>query len=1150
MRHALLIGLALVTQVTASAGEPVRRTLTFEDRVTAQKVIEQVHWSHRIWPKENPAPRPPLSAVMSDEEIRLRVEDYVRKANAIEKFWQQRLTDEQLQAEIDRMIRDSRDTMTLRELFVALGNDPLLIANTLATQTLVDRLIHDWYAYDDRFHGHIRNKAESELAACDGVGCMRTMSGDYRETTWRRGASDERSIGLDSDEWSELHRRLAATPPRKLGHLEEDVESFSASATLSITDDEISTATIVWPKTPFDTWWRATASSVATTTTTVAGNFRVSEPRLGACQPDTWRPTISLLEGRHLHTAVWTGSEMIVWGGMHGLYLNNGGRYTPSTDSWVPTSLGSGTPVARVWHTAVWSGSEMIVWGGQSDLDTTLATGARYNPVTDSWIPISSDANVPGARFFHTAVWSGSEMIVWGGNSGGFGGVQLDSGGRYNPSTDSWSTISTAAGVPTAREFHSAVWTGSQLIVWGGRGSFGGGSFNGVNTGGRYSPSTDTWAPTSTGTGVPDYRSAHTAVWTGTEMIVWGGSGFSTNLATGGRYDPVSDSWLPTSTESGVPAGRVYHTAIWSGSEMLVWGGSGRNAVELQSGGRYDPLTNTWSATSQGPNVPTARESATAVWTGTEMLIWGGTASHGPTYLDTGGRYNPSSNTWLPTSRGANVPTARSFHSAVWTGSEMIVWGGASGTALFATGGRYVPSTDSWAPTAMGGNVPEGRLGHTALWTGKHMIVWGGTGLHDVRLATGGRYNPSTNVWITTTTIDAADARDAHTAVWTGTEMIVWGGYASSEYSTTNTGGRYDPTIDSWMPTSTAAGVPTARQHHTAVWTGTEMIVWGGYGDGSDGSTGGRYRPSTDGWAPTSTLGNAPTARWGHTAVWTGSEMIIWGGYGGADELDTGGRYDPSVDSWIPTPDGSPGGRARHTAVWTGSEMVVWGGAGGSTYPPLGVRYSPIAASWVPIPPADDVPWGRVYHTAVWTGTEMIIWGGGENHYQLSTGAAYCACPIGRLLYRDADGDGYGNPGVSISSCEGDTPAGFVVDRTDCYDVATTVHPGATETCNNFDDDCDGTLDDGGDALCDDANACTSNLCSLWSGCVYRPANFDTSDFSATRVDGRDLVVLAEAWNTCPGNPAYNAAADIDQVPCIDLTDFHWFMVAFGQTCP
>jgi N-acetylneuraminic acid mutarotase len=68
---------------------------------------------------------------------------------------------------------------------------------------------------------------------------------------------------------------------------------------------------------------------------------------------------------------------------------------------------------------------------------------------------------------------------------------------------------------------------------------------------------------------------------------------------------------------------------------------------------------------------------------------------------------------------------------------------------------------------------------------------------------------------------------------------------------------------------------PSGRERHTAVWSGSEMIVWGGLGDSGYLGTGGRYNPGTNSWTPTNT-NNAPSGRSGHTAVWSGSEMIIW----------------------------------------------------------------------------------------------------------------------------------------------------------------------------------------------------------------------------------------------------------------------------------
>jgi len=94
------------------------------------------------------------------------------------------------------------------------------------------------------------------------------------------------------------------------------------------------------------------------------------------------------------------------------------------------------------------------------------------------------------------------------------------------------------------------------------------------------------------------------------------------------------------------------------------------------------------------------------------------------------------------------------------------------------------------------------------------------------------------------------------------------------------------------------------------------MIVWGGYGNATYFNTGGRYNPNTDIWTATS-LTDAPTGREAHTAVWTGSEMIVWGGYVGIiGNVNTGGRYNPGTNTWIATSTiNAPSARVEHTAV-------------------------------------------------------------------------------------------------------------------------------------------------------------------------------------------------------------------------------------------
>jgi N-acetylneuraminic acid mutarotase len=1111
------------------------RTLTFDERVAAQRAIEEVYWRHRIWPTANPTPKPPLDAVMPDSAIRAKVGDYLRKSSALERLWLRPISGEQLQAEMNRMAKQSRDATVLRELFAALGNDPFVIAETLARQTLADRLIRSWYASDSRFHGALKRTADAALAACASIDCMRSIGGDYSETTWKlrdpnaaehADASNDSAVALDSDDWRRRREELAVRfggspetlPTRRLSGLAETGTEFSVMAVIAQSDAEITVAVTTWPKRPFDSWWDVERDAIPTEIDVSAELVALPAPEPTECKNDTWTPTqLEAPDMRSQHTAVWTGTEMIVWGGTSGLGapLNTGGRYNPSTDTWVPTSLGANVPVGRHGHIAVWTGAQMIIWGG-FDGFSERNDGGRYDPSSDSWTPTSTGADAPTARIGHSGVWTGTEMIVWGGAFQTIPTGRLNTGGRYNPSTDSWRPTSTDA--PAGRYGHVAVWTGAEMIIWGGSADVD------LNTGGRYNPTTDTWKPTTNESPVPA-PGARTAVWTGTEMIVWGGD-FSQFPGTGGRYNPSTDKWKPTSTGANVPLSRFKHTAVWTGSEMIVWGGYPFYDV----GGRYDPSTDSWSRLST-VGAPYARENHSAVWTGTEMIVWGGENCGGycNPVSNTGGRYNPVTDSWVPTATEVNVPGARSHHSAVWTGAEMIVWGGVSGSSIqkpLKSGGRYNPSTDNWTPTSVGANVPIPRYSHSSIWTGKEMIVWGGLPgdpLPPFPLNDGARYDPLTDRWTPVATGPAVpDGRIYHTAVWTGAEMIVWGGVGADGYNDRflNTGGRYDPSLDRWLPTSTDANVPIARYGHTAVWTGSEMIVWGGSPNDNSALTlnsGGRYSPSSDTWAATSTGPNVPAARAGFTSVWTGAEMIVWGGYDGHSKRNDGGRYAPSTDSWMPTGTGAnvPAQRNGHTAVWSGAEMIVWGGIGEVCRCLLdsGGRYDPAADLWTATSTAANDPPARVNHTAVWTGTEMIVWGGGS----FSTAGRYCACPNGTLVYRDADGDGYGDTGNAIPSCDGSVVAGYVAVGGDCDDGNPKVHPGLTDVPNGVDDNCNGLVDESppGDTTDRDFNHDgEGDVCDVNDGLisVYGPVDKNTIAWQAESGP--------TSWNVCTGDLA------------------------------
>ncbi|HEX4824928.1 MAG TPA: MopE-related protein [Candidatus Polarisedimenticolaceae bacterium] len=930
--------LAVVFVSVAASHSASPRTITMEDRISAQRAIEEVYWRHRIWPKENPGKKPSLDAVMPESMLRSRVDDYLKKSNAAMSIWRRPITAGQLQAELNRMARDSRDPKLLQELFDALNDDAELIAETLARPILADRLIRSWYA--------------------------------------------GRHESID-----------------------------------------------------FDIWWKSQAlqSDFA-----AAAHPYVLPPLAATCAGGTWSPTrTEVPDPRYDHFTVWTGSEMIVWGGRSRLGpLSTGGRYDPATDTWEPISSVGSFPTTSSQSSVVWTGTEMILWGGtQSGSVHTVDTGARYNPATDTWRPTSTGANTPAARFEHTAVWTGSEMIVWGGTDYTFPGPVV--GGRYNPVTDTWAPTSTGPGLPSPRVFASAVWTGSEMIVWGGTLV---GPGTATNTGARYDPSADTWTEVPIDDGTPSPRQNSSAVWTGSEMIIWGGEN-SPSSTNANRYDPVANVWHVTSTAPLPGHSRLGQSVIWTGSKMIVWGGAG----SVPAGCAYTPSTDAWSPIASAPS-PTA-SGQMAVWTGTEMIVWGG--GYYDDYNNYGGRYDPSTDSWVSTSMSPAVPSARESASAVWTGSEMIVWGGVinpfrSNSAYLNTGGRYSPATDSWAPTSHGADVPTPRRYHTAVWDGREMIVWGGTPAPTVGLNTGGRYDPISDSWRPTSIGVGVPPAGQYFVVWTGHEMIL--------VSTSCAGGRYDPIADEWTSIATASAPSGCG---SAVWSGSEVITWSGLN-----SSGGRYDPVADHWTSIASTGSLLGYRFDYTSVWTGREMIVWGGLGNSYYND-GARYDPSTDSWQPTSTGAnvPSARSQAQAVWTGSEMFLWGGATPYQSPTdIGALYRPDTDSWTTAPLNDETPTSRTTFAMIWTGAQAIVWGGDPG---TATGALYCACPNGSMFYRDGDGDGYGNPAITVASCDGTPPAGYVADATDCNDAAASTHPGAAEVCDGVDNNCDGVIDEG-----------------------------------------------------------------------------------------
>jgi N-acetylneuraminic acid mutarotase len=104
-------------------------------------------------------------------------------------------------------------------------------------------------------------------------------------------------------------------------------------------------------------------------------------------------------------------------------------------------------------------------------------------------------------------------------------------------------------------------------------------------------------------------------------MIVWGGRDATTYFNTGGQYDPVANSWSATTTTD-APGVRGSHVAVWTGSKMIIWGGGSADTTYEAEFHEYNPSTNTWLAKTSALGLIPA-QSALSVWTGTKLIVTG-----------------------------------------------------------------------------------------------------------------------------------------------------------------------------------------------------------------------------------------------------------------------------------------------------------------------------------------------------------------------------------------------------------------------------------------------------------------------------------------------------------------------------------------------
>jgi hypothetical protein len=115
-------------------------------------------------------------------------------------------------------------------------------------------------------------------------------------------------------------------------------------------------------------------------------------------------------------------------------------------------------------------------------------------------------------------------------------------------------------------------------------------------------------------------RTEVASAWTGQELIVWGGLGWTSDdaemsLGDGAAFDPATSTWRPLPPAPG-PA-RAGAVAVWTGDEVLIVGGRDDGTI-LNDAVAYDPEEDTWRRLPAGPSIGVAQ---TATWADDRVVV-------------------------------------------------------------------------------------------------------------------------------------------------------------------------------------------------------------------------------------------------------------------------------------------------------------------------------------------------------------------------------------------------------------------------------------------------------------------------------------------------------------------------------------------------
>ncbi len=257
LRPGLAVLLALLL-AGCRAGAPPSTPAVDADYLACRTAIERVYYSQR-------EEAPPFEQVFTPEVMQKRVAEELLKERLLAEVFNQRISDDELSMEWDRIRQTTQAPQVLAQLEAALGNDPARIKACLVKPILVDRFLRDAYANNTALHQAEYDEANRLRQRVLAGESMRTVGGDrYSELIYDANA---KPVAEPPEPGTPQIIPLSAMEPEIKQVIEEQLQQpgdvsqvivgrddFKLLRLVERQPDRIALELILIPKRPFDDW--------------------------------------------------------------------------------------------------------------------------------------------------------------------------------------------------------------------------------------------------------------------------------------------------------------------------------------------------------------------------------------------------------------------------------------------------------------------------------------------------------------------------------------------------------------------------------------------------------------------------------------------------------------------------------------------------------------------------------------------------------------------------------------------------------------------------------------------------------------------------------------------------------------------------------